>query len=314
MGLYTCVIVNPSSANGATGRLWPEIRAALDRVLDRWDNQFTIGPGDGTRLAREAVESGYEMIVSVGGDGTMNEVVNGLFPADDERGIGAKPLRDDVVLAPVRAGTGGDFARYLDLPHKLPASVQHLAGDVTRPVDLGVVEYVDHDGVERRRAFLNIASFGLSGVVVEKVNAGSKIFGGRASFLLGVGRAMTSYRRANVKLRVDGDVFFDGSFVTVAVANGQYFGGGMRFARDAEIDDGRFDVVVQERSGPREVLQIADLYSGRMAEWDSVHTRRGQVVEATSDDRVLLDVDGEQPGILPATFTLLPAAARIKVP
>lgn len=314
MGLYTCVIVNPASANGATGRHWPEIRAALDAVLDRWDNQFTVAQGDATRLAREAVAAGYERIACVGGDGTMNEVVNGLFPIDDAMGIGPTPLKPGLVLASIRAGTGGDFARYLDLPHKLPDAVQHLGTGHTRACDLGLVELTGHDDRPVRRAFLNIASFGLSGVVVDKVNHSSKALGGKASFMLGVGRAMASYRRASVRISVDGEVLHDGLLVTCAVANGQYFGGGMRFARDAEIDDGQFDVVVQERTGMKEVLAVQDLYSGKMAEWSSVHARRGTFVEATSDDRVLMDVDGEQPGRLPAKFTLLPDAVRVQVP
>ena len=107
MSFYTCVIVNPASANGATGRLWPEMRAALDRVLERWDNQFTLGPGDATRLARKALDDGYEMIVSVGGDGTMNEVVTGLF-ADGEVAPDGKLLKENVVLGSVRQGTGWD--------------------------------------------------------------------------------------------------------------------------------------------------------------------------------------------------------------
>lgn len=313
-GFHTFVIVNPASANGATGKHWPEIRSAIDDVLERWDNQFTMAPGDATRLAREAIKEGYEMIACVGGDGTMNEVVNGLFEEDEAMGIGTEPIRKDLILCPIRAGTGGDFARFLGLDSKLPASVRHLSGPQTRDCDLGLVELEKHEGGRLRRAFLNITSFGLSGMVVDKVNTSSKALGGKASFLMGLGRAMASYRRANVKITVDGEVFHDGPLVTCAVANGQYFGGGMRFARDAEIDDGQFDVVAQLKTGTKEVLAIGDLYSGRMAEWGSVRTRRGTTVEATSDDRVLLDVDGEGPGTLPARLTLLPGAVRVKIP
>src|SRR5262245_3591032 len=116
MSYHAMVIVTPASANGATGRNWPEIRAALDQVLDRWDNEFSTGPGDATRIAREAVRNGYEMIVTLGGDGTMKEVVDGLFEPSDE-GISDRLIREGLLLAPVRAGTGGDFARFLGLPH-----------------------------------------------------------------------------------------------------------------------------------------------------------------------------------------------------
>ncbi|MBK6684244.1 MAG: diacylglycerol kinase family lipid kinase [Deltaproteobacteria bacterium] len=314
MSLYTCVIVNPKSANGATGRRWPELRAALDRVLSRWDHQFTLGPDDATRLARQAVKDGYEMIVCVGGDGTMNEVVTGLFE-EGPLGIEDRLIRPGIVLAAVRQGTGGDFARYLGQSGRLPEAVQHLAGDRTRTADLGLVELTTPEGGRRRRAFLNIASFGLSGVVDQKVNRSTKALGGGASFALGLGRALLSYRPAPVRIRVDGELFHEGPMVTCAVANGQYFGGGMRFAPMAEVDDGRFEIVAQLRSGPKEILNVRDLYSGKIVEWDSARHRSGTVVEAEplGDQPVLLDVDGEQPGQLPAKFTLLPQAVRLKV-
>jgi YegS/Rv2252/BmrU family lipid kinase len=316
MSLYACVIVNPQSANGATGRRWPELRAALDRVLDRWDHHFTLEPRDATRIAREAVREGYELLVSVGGDGTASEVVTGLFEEDPTRGISDRLIRDDVTLGVVRQGTGGDFARMLGLSGKLPESVAHLAGDRTRPADLGWVERTDPDGVRRASAFLNIASFGLSGLVDEKVNSTSKALGGRISFLLGAGRALLGYRPTPVRIKVDGRTLHEGPVVLCAVANGQYFGGGMRIARDAQPDDGLLDVVAQLKAGPSEVLSIGDLYSGNIVDWASVRHTRGVEVEAEALEpgaRVLLDVDGEQLGTLPARFRLFPGALRLKV-
>ncbi|MFO0724847.1 MAG: diacylglycerol kinase family protein [Myxococcota bacterium] len=315
MSFRTLVIVNPASANGATGRRWPELRAALDKVLDRWDNQFTVAAKDATRLARQGVLDGYEMIVAVGGDGTMNEVVTGLFPEGEE--VPTAPIRSDLILSPVRQGTGGDFARFLGLPGTLPASVAHLAGDKTQASDLGVVSFVDHEGRPAWRGFLNIASFGLSGLVVEKVNHTTKALGGKASFFLGLGRALVGYRPQAVRVEVDGAPFYEGTLVTCACANGQYFGGGMHFAPQAILDDGQFDVVIQTKSGVKEIVSVGDLYSGKAAEWSSVRTRRGARVVAepgSSGDVVLLDVDGEQPGRLPARFDILPKAVRLKVP
>ena len=313
MGLRTLVIVNPKSANGATGRRWPEFKAALDRVLDSWDSAFTEGPRDATTIARRAVGEGYEALVAVGGDGTMSELVAGLFEEDPALGIGERMLRPDMVVAPVRAGTGGDFARLLGLPHKLPAAVAHLAGAGTRPCDLGLLEYTTHEGGWARTAFLNIASFGLSGLVDEKVNASSKALGGTASFILGLGKALWAYRPVEVEIQVDGAPFYAGELLTCAVANGQYFGGGMRFAPEAALDDGAFDVVAQVSAGLREYVGIRDLYTGKMIDWPSVRHTRGQVVEATprGDHRVLLDVDGEAVGRLPAKVRILPAAVRL---
>jgi YegS/Rv2252/BmrU family lipid kinase len=307
--MYTLVIVNPASANGATGRHWPELRAALDRVLERWDNQFTVGPGDATKIAKTGVEQGYDMIVSVGGDGTMNEIVTGLFKID---GTLAK---NDLILGMVRQGTGGDFARHLGLASKLPAAVAHLAGDAVRPIDLGFLRYTGRNEEPVQRGFLNIASFGMSGVVDEKVNATSKALGGTVSFMVGLGKAMVAYKPQAVRISIDGAPFHEGPIVTCAVANGEYFGGGMRFAPDAKIDDGLFEVVAQTHVGLREMVSVADLYSGRLVKWPSVKVARAKEVRAepTKQERVLLDVDGEQPGQLPATFTIVPGGVRLKV-
>lgn len=310
--MRTLVIVNPVGGHGRAGRHWPELRAALDRVLDRWDNQFTLGPKDATRIAAQAVEEGYEMIVAVGGDGTMNEIVDGLVSVGPD---GAPRLRrPGMIVSPVRLGTGGDFARLLGLAAHLPEAVAHLAGESASAVDLGFLSFVGTDGAPMHRAFLNIASFGLSGVVDDKVNKSSKALGGRMSFLLGLSRSLLSYRPQPVRITVDEAPFYEGPMVTAACANGQFFGGGMHFAPEARIDDGLFDVVVQTRSGLREVSSIADLYQGRILSWPSVVHTRGKVVEAAplSHEPVLLDVDGEQPGRLPARFTLLPGALRLK--
>ncbi len=311
---YTSVIVNPASAGGATGRRWPQIRRAIDRKLDRWDNQFTLGPKDGTRLAQEAIRAGYEMIASVGGDGTTSEVLAGFFePASSGTTISNRLVDPRPVLAVVRQGTGGDFARHLALPGQLPQAVSHLAGEAIRVCDVGLVE---QNASEICRApFLNIASFGLSGLVDELVNDTSKVLGGRASFIVGLGRALASYRPKKVRIVVDEALFYEGPVVTCAVANGSYFGGGMRIARDAQIDDGLFDVVVQTRVGTKELFGIRDLYNGRVLDWDSVHHTRGKTVYAEpvdAEDRLLLDIDGEQLGQLPATFHMLPGAIRLK--
>ena len=315
MSFLTFVIVNPASQSGATGKYWPELKSALDNVLSNWDFAFTKAPGDATELSRKAVMEDYEMIVSVGGDGTMNEVINGLFESD-VTGENPRLLRDDIIIGAVRSGTGGDFARLFDLPGRVPASVSHLAGDHTRKCDLGWVNFIAHDGKPRGQAFLNIASFGLSGVVADKINNGSKALGGRISFYVNTLRALASYRRQHVKVTVDEKVFVNEPLVTVAVANGQFFGGGMHMAPNAQIDDGEFDVVSQIRAGAKEILRTSDLYSGRAINWQSVRSSRGKVIEAipfTDESHVLLDVDGEQPGRLPARFTNFPDAIRLKL-
>ncbi len=313
MSFFTKVIVNPASGNGATQKRWPELRSAFDEVLGSWDDVFTQRTKHAVELARAAVQADYEMLVAVGGDGTTSEIVTGLFE-QDALGISEKLIRPGVVLGPVRAGTGGDFARARGLTHKLPGAVSHLAGDSTQPCDLGLLDYTTHEGLPARTAFLNITSFGLSGMVDQKVNGSSKAFGGTASFLIGLGKALAAYRPAKVRIKVDDKEFYCGELVTCAVANSQYFGGGMQFAPNAKIDDGEFDVVVQTATGLREYLSIRDVYTGKMQDWATVRNTRGRVIEALpdQDEPVLLDVDGEPLGRLPARLTIVPNAIRLK--
>ena len=155
----------------------------------------------------------------------------------------------------------------------------------------------------------------MSGLVDEKVNNSSKALGGKASFLMGVIRALVAYKPQHVRVTVDGETFLDETLVTCAIANGQYFGGGMKYAPNAEIDDGQFEVVAQLRAGLKETLSVGDLYSGKLTQWQSVRSRRGKRVDAEphGDAKVLLDVDGEQPGMLPASFRIIPSAVRLKI-
>ncbi len=304
--MRTFVLVNPSSGGGRTGRRWPELRRALDERLGDWQHDFTLGPGDATRMAAEAVEAGYEELVVVGGDGTLNEALNGL-----QGGGGLAPI----VFTPVRFGTGGDFARHLGLSGRLPAAVAHLGRGTCRRIDVGRVRFTGDGGEPRTRLFLNIASFGLSAEVVRRVDAGSKRLGA-ASFGAALGRALLAYRPKALRIRVDGELFHEGQVVTGAVANGTHFGGGMQFARGARLDDGLFKIVIQTKVGPRELLRVDQLYSGALHAWPSVKSIEGRRVQVEAMEgaqtEVRLEVDGELPGRLDADFELLPAALQLR--
>lgn len=319
MSLRTKVIVNPASGGGATGRNWARLRHGLDEHLGSWDEVFTKAPLHATQLARTAVADGYDQLVVVGGDGTLNEAVNGLFAADEEFGIGERPIRPDLRFATVRRGTGGDFARLLDLPGRGKKVFAHLGSDRTASLDLGLCTFVGTDGRRRRRAFANVASFGLSGLVDVKVNQGAKRFGA-LSFFGSTLAALLEYRRVTVRVEVDRQLQYEGPLVLGAVANGAYFGGGMRIAPDARYDDGQFEVVLLVSAGGREVIRFSDIYSGRHTRWPTARVARGRLIEASiageGGDKAscLLDLDGEQPGGLNARFELLEGAVQLVLP
>jgi YegS/Rv2252/BmrU family lipid kinase len=312
MSERTVLVVNPSAQNGQLGRRWIERAGELRRELGPFEEAMTKAPGDATRLTREALESGAGVVIAVGGDGTVNEVVNGFFDGD-------RPVAPDAMLGVLPFGTGGDFRKTIPLPKDTREAARILAGRKSRTIDVGHLELTGHDGRPLRRIFINIASFGMSGLVDEYVNKTSKRLGGRLSFMLATARAGLSYANQRVRLVFDGDESApaDLTINTVAVANGRYFGGGMFVAPEAELDDGQFDVVALGDMGKLDFLRHSrKIYAGTHLGLDKVSQRRARLVRAepVGGDPVRLDVDGETPGMLPATFRILPAALRLVAP
>ncbi|HZS42220.1 MAG TPA: diacylglycerol kinase family protein [Polyangia bacterium] len=304
----TVVIVNPRSAGGKTERQWPRLREIIHEAYGPFESHFTEAAGDGTRLARSALEGGAELVVAMGGDGTINEVVNGFF--DGERAIAP-----GAAFAVLPAGTGGDFIKSLGTSKEVAAAASALREAKPRAIDVGRLSFVATDGAPAVRHFINIASFGISGLVDRYVNASSKSLGGTVSFAWATLKAGMKYKNASVRLLLDDTPARDGKIYNVAVANGRYFGGGMKVAPDASLDDGLFDVVTMGDMGMGDLLlRGLDIYSGKHLKNPKVSLHRARRVEAQPLDgaEVLLDVDGEQPGRLPATFELVSNVLKVR--
>lgn len=308
MSERTLVVVNPASAAGRTGKRWPELASRLRARVGEFGVVFTEAPGQATELVRAALGEGATHIISVGGDGTHNEVTNGFF-RDGEA------LAPEARLSIVPTGTGGDLRRTLNLPADPLKAIEYVDND-PQAVDVGQVEFVDHNGAPASRFFLNIASFGLSGLVDQVVNQSSKALGARPSFLLAVARATLRYRSHDVRLFFDDDPTpVPRTVLNVVLANAQFFGGGMQVAPRADMADGRLEVVViSHLSRLQQAVHMGKMYRGNVA--GIPHTEERQATRlraepATPDARVLVDIDGEQPGCLPANFSLKSKALRL---
>jgi diacylglycerol kinase (ATP) len=303
----TKIVVNPLSANGRTAKHWPEIEKTIREHLPQFDHEFTTGPLDATRITREALRSGYEMIVCTGGDGTINETVNGFF----ENG---EPTRKDAVLGILSMGTGGDFIKTAGIPKAFQESVRYLPGRNAAPCDAGRLTLKDHNGSIVEKYFINITDFGMGGDVVYRVNNTTKVFGGFLTFLIGMFRSQLRYRNQTVELEIDGKPLGKRKIKNVFVANGQYCGGGIRIAKEALLDDGLFDIVIMGDMNALESMRwIRKIYSGDIVEFkNKVEFFRAEKVKACSDERVMIDMDGEQPGMLPMEITILHGAISLK--
>ncbi|HPO15076.1 MAG TPA: FAD-dependent oxidoreductase [Candidatus Hydrogenedentes bacterium] len=308
----TRAVVNPHSGGDRTGARWPMIAERLNAALGPVDVVFTDGPMAAKHLTAQALKEGIEQIIAVGGDGTVNEVVNGFF----ENG---RPINPNAVLAVLASGTGGDFRKTFGIPIDIDAQIARIAESPIRAIDIGKLTFrEDATGREGVRYFDNIASFGLSGATDRAVNQlrFARKFGGKIAFQWGAFKALLSYRNQPIRLCVD-DTFDEViNTATIAICNGQFFGGGMHIAPEAAPDDGLFDIIILRDAGRLEILmKLRLVYSGRHLTDRRITFLRGRKIVATpvsSAQAVLLDVDGEAPGQLPATFEIIPRAMLLR--
>jgi YegS/Rv2252/BmrU family lipid kinase len=306
-------VVNPRSANGRTAREWPAIERALRVLYPQLEVALTERRGQATGYVRHALQEGHSEIIAVGGDGTVNEAMNGFF---DEEGS----IAPDAVFSFITSGTGGDFRRSFGIGAGWQAAVARLPGARATPVDVGRVSCLTGRGAPVVRYFINIGSFGLSGTVVDSVNRAriAKLFGGRFAFGFHSAVDMLTYRERAVRLRIDGTFDEIANISTVAICNGQYFGGGMRVAPQAKPDDGMFDVIAMGTAPKGAAMaEMRRIYAGEHIGRPHVRVFRGRKVIAvpvaeTRGRPVRIELDGESAGRLPATFEMLPGALNLR--
>jgi len=290
---------------GSTGREWPSIAQRVRDRLGPFQVYITKGPGDATNFARSSLLKGAELVVCVGGDGTLNEVING-FMGEGEA------YRSGSILGFIPRGTGCDFIKTTGIPRDINEGLDLIAGRRVRPIDIGRLEFIDHQGDSSCRYFHNVTSFGLGGEVDERVNRTAKVFGGFISFLWATLISLLIYNKKHIHINVDHVKSRDITCWNIVVANGQYHGGGMWVAPGARVDDGYFHVTLVGNLNLAEVFwNLPKLYNGKIFQVKNVSALSGRRIEAYSEQRVLLDVDGEQPGQLPVVIDILPGALRL---
>jgi YegS/Rv2252/BmrU family lipid kinase len=304
--LRTQVIVNPESNQGRTRRRWKQIREAIRSFIHDFRYDFTEKL-QAIEITREAIKSGHELIIGVGGDGTMNEIANGFFE-------GRRMINPGTALGIVPSGTGSDLTRSLNIPPRLRDALKIITQAPSTPIDVGRVTFRANSGSEMERFFLNVADFGVGGEVVRRVNQ-RRLERKTSSYIRCLVSTMRRYQSKRVKLRVDGREVAEEEFVIGAVANGRIFGKGMKFAPHAKLDDGQFDIILVRDMGFFEFCRHGwRVFLGTHLSHPKISFLRGREVEALSPDRshVLLELDGEQLGGLPARFEIRPRHLLVK--
>ncbi len=300
MGQRVLAIINPVSSNGKTWRRWSSLRQSVQDIYGGFDEVFTSAKGEAVALTRKAVYEGYSHIIAVGGDGTINEVINGFF--DNGNLINPK-----VNLGVVPSGSGSDFVR------TLASSLSCSCPMNTFPVDVGKIDYEDETGLLKTCYFINISDTGIGAATIERVERGYKKFGSSMGFLLAALVSMIFYKNRDLVISLDNQ-HLKGRFASIVVANGQYFGGGMKIAPQARLDSGNFQVVtVGDLSKPTFIRNLMKVYSGTHLSHPQVNCYTSKSVSISSNENLQLETDGEYLNVRKVRFTLIPKAINVSL-
>ncbi|HEV2444921.1 MAG TPA: diacylglycerol kinase family protein [Candidatus Sulfopaludibacter sp.] len=299
----TAAIVNPRAGAGAAGRRWPSVNRMLTERIGSVKVCFTRGPGHATVLARDLADAGCDLLIAAGGDGTLNEVVNGILMGPSDVRLGLLPL-----------ASGGDFARTLGVSG-LDTAVNALAAGHSRSIDAFRARFRGAGGAPTERCFLNAASFGVGAVAAGSVRGLWGAVPGRLRYFAAIVPGLAAGRSFRVTLRLDDSAPASFDITTAAVANGQYQGGGIRIAPEAILDDGLADVTVVERVSLAEVAaHLTILYNGALYSHPKVGHWRAARMRADADGKVPVELDGEPVGTLPLEIEVLRQSVRMVVP
>jgi diacylglycerol kinase (ATP) len=307
------IIVNPKSAAGSTRDKWSAIASDLRTHFGPFTVAFTKGPGDGIDLARRSAESGRKLIIACGGDGTVNEVANGILLSGNDVEMGVFP-----------SGTGGDFRRTVRMPAEPREAARALKNGSTKKIDVGKVTYTDENGGSAERYFLNVSSFGLAAGVIGRVKSATSLdwlpadnIRGRASFALSTLQEVVALQTTTARVKIDdGEVRSIGTF-NFCVANARFFGGGMKIAPKAKISDGFLDVVnIGDIRTAKIILNAYTLYRGTHLDLPEVKDTLAKRIEARplNGEQIPIEIDGELGGFLPAAWEIVPSALNLRVP
>lgn len=296
-------VVNPASGNGAAGKTWARTRKlAAERGLDG-DVLVTERAGHAVELARAAAEKGAGLVVAVGGDGTINEIVNGLVAA----------ARSEVELAVVPRGTGDDFARTFGIPTDVERALAVAANGEARPVDVGRAMYAVSEGTAERY-FANFAGAGISGAIARRGARTSRRLGAKAAYMWATATVFVRWSSVPMRIELDGETR-EGPMFEVVVSNGMYAAGGMKIAPDARPDDGHFDaVLIGDVTKVDFVTTFPKIYRGTHTSHPKIDVVRASKIAVDASEPLPIVLDGEQPGTTPASFEIVPGALKLRVP
>jgi YegS/Rv2252/BmrU family lipid kinase len=304
--MKTRLIVNAASARGNRVRQYSLIETTLREENLHFETIFTAYRGHATELAQTALLDGCDLIVAVGGDGTLNEVVNGMVAQD------GKAINPDARLGLVPLGTGLDFARTANIPSDVCNAVRRLARATKDiPLDLGKITFFQ-EGKPAVRFFVNVSGMGFDAEVIARLEGIGKRGVGTIPYFRALLAAVSSFHNFELKITLDGRII-QGKINPIIVCNGKYFGGGMKICPNSILNDGKFHVMLGHDFTALELLLATPrLYTGSILRHPKATEHVARTVTVESSDAILIEADGELIGEGPAAFEIMPAALKLR--
>lgn len=301
------IIHNPTASSGKSAKRWPEIKALLEQLGIGYEYHATQGPGHATHLAAQAIQGGARRLVAIGGDGTANEVANGIFQQTEVP-------TTDILLAQIPVGTGNDWGRTIGIPRKWPEAVRALQSDKSILQDVGIVDHAS-TGKPQRHYFVNIGGMGFDafvGITANEKKAQGK--GGVMGYVSALISSLLKWKARPLSYNVDGEAIADEKVFSLVIGICKYNGGGMKQCPDAIYDDGLLDLtIIQDLPKMKVIRNVPRLFSGTFVKNREVKQYRGREIRLECEPGNPLEVDGEVIGEGPATFSLIPKALRVVV-
>ena len=298
------VIINPNAGRGKGARDWPQISLLLEKYGITCTSRLTKSVRHAIELTTQGIIDGFRKIIVVGGDGTMNEVVNGVFCQDS-------CLTTDIELAMITVGTGNDWGRMFGIPQDYEGAIKVIREHRLCLQDAGVIHYF-HGTEKQKRYFINIAGLGFDAVVAKRTNIQkAKGKGGKMIYMLNLLKSLISYRSTNTEVDIDGYKIANNTF-TISIGIGRFSGGGMMQTPEAVTDDGLFDITVVKNIGKSDlIMNLRKLYNGSILDHPKIEGYRGKRIIIDSDPLIHVEADGESLGHSPIEFNIIPRAIYV---
>jgi len=295
--------VNPIAGAGNSAKKWPQIKELMQSTGLDFEYTLTEAPQHTVKIARTAALNGCRFLIPVGGDGTISEVVNGLYQAN---------CLSESIVGIICTGTGADYIRTLGIPRAFSDACQLLKNPKTCQVDVGVIEYLDQGNISKR-LFVNFAGLGFDAEIVKATNETFKAMGAMPSYLMGLLSTLVSYKNKKVSIVIDGRVE-ERKIVTMLMGQGKYAGGGMMTTPNANLCDGLFDVLIVDDMSKFDLLwSLPRIYKGTHLTHPKVSIERVREIEIRTETRICVQADGDLTGDAPARFYVLPAALNVVI-